>query len=112
MPERTLRYLEFDGDMGITMDRVQRDIQSVVENEALFLPLKGALFLVTGATGLIGAMLTRVLAAAEERYHLGMEIRAQIRDYDKAKRVLRDCLDRIKLTDLMEEDCTHLVHTV
>ncbi len=72
---------------------LQKDIESVIEEQMLFEKLKSKAVLITGATGLIGSMLTRVLHAANEKYDLKLSVYAQIRNEEKAKTVLGSLTD-------------------
>lgn len=94
------------------MDRVQADIQSVIEKKVLFNALTNSTVLITGATGLIGSMLIRTLVAADEKYGLDIKVIGQIRNLEKARTVLADIINKIELTTTDDVLADHIVHTV
>lgn len=94
------------------MDRVQADIQSVIESKWLFEALSNSTVLITGATGLIGSMLIRTLVAAKEKDGLAIKVIGQIRNPEKAKTVLADVIDKIELTTTDDVSASYIIHTV
>ena len=94
------------------MDRVQADVQSIIEKKGLFEPFSKATFLITGATGLVGSMTIRTLVMADEKYDLGIKVIGQIRNPEKAKTVLADVMNRIELTTTYDVGADYIIHTV
>lgn len=97
---------------GTVMNRVQADIQSLIEKKEPFEGLSNSTVLVTGATGLIGSMLIKTLVAANEIYGLKLKVIGQIRNLEKAKVVLADVIDKIKLTTIDDIKIDYIIHTV
>ena len=79
--------------------------------------LSGATILVTGATGLVGSTLIRVLLQANEKKSLGLKLYALVRDIQKAESMLpsADCLHYIRgevdPLPKIGEDIDYIVHT-
>lgn len=94
------------------MNKVQTDIQSVIEKKEMFEALSGTTVLITGATGLIGSVLMRTLVAANEKYGLAIKAIGQIRNMEKAKRVLADVIDKVRLTTTDDAEADYIIHTV
>ena len=94
------------------MNRVQKDINSVISSPELFGFLKGSDVLVTGATGLIGSMLIKTLMAADEKYDLGMRIIGQIRNSEKAAAIFGSDCQKITFTQTADVPCGFIFHTV
>ena len=94
------------------MNRVQADIQEIIANESLFLPLKGKTVLVTGATGLIGSMLVKSILAANEKYDLQIKAIGQIRNAEKARALFGDLFDAVRFVSDPSVECDYIVHTV
>lgn len=92
------------------MDRVEKDIQTVIEHKALFDCLYGKKVFVTGATGLIGSMLLRTLYAANMQYGLRLKLIGQIRNREKAEKIFAGIsIDYVYDYDV---DCDFIIHTV
>ncbi len=67
---------------------LQEDLQAIAVSEQVdWERLKGKTVLITGATGLLGGMLTRALICAGEHRALGLKVLALVRDPEKAKRM-------------------------
>ena len=94
------------------MDRTQADIQEIIANESLFLPLKEKIVLVTGATGLIGSMLVKSILAANEKYDLKIRAIGQIRSAEKAKTVFGDLFSAAEFVTDPHIECDYIIHTV
>ena len=94
------------------MDRVQEDIQSIIEKKELFDRYSNATFLITGATGLIGSMLIKTLVAASEKHGLELKIIGQIRSREKAQNVLGDVFDKVELVFNDDVFADYIIHTV
>lgn len=97
---------------GKSMDRVQTDIEGIVKNKDLFERFSNSTILVTGATGLIGSMLIKTLAEADEKYDLGLTIIGQIRNAEKAKTVLQSVIEKIALSTTDDVKANYIIHTV
>lgn len=100
MQEKIRRYLECNG-----MTRVQADIQSIIEKRELFEPLSGKTVMVTGATGLIGSMMVKVLCTAKE-----IEVIGVIRNREKVETLLSG-LD-VQLVEDYDHKADYIIHTV
>ena len=94
------------------MDRVQKDICSVIAKKELFEHLRNSSVLVTGATGLIGSMLVKTVLEANEAYGLNIKLTGQIRDREKAVRIFGELTDRFTLSLTDSVPCNYIVHTV
>ncbi|MGX8703769.1 MAG: NAD-dependent epimerase/dehydratase family protein, partial [bacterium] len=96
------------------MDFAQEDIQAVARRKELFEAFRGKRVFVTGATGLIGSALVKVLLAADERYDLGMQVIGQVRNPEKAERIFggKREKDFVTLVEGYDVDCDFIVHTV
>ena len=93
------------------MDRVKKDIDTILEEKALFTPLSGKVVLVTGATGLIGSMVVKSLCAANLRYGLQIRVIGQIRDEKKAEQVFGELYGNISFTRSSGTVCDFIIHT-
>lgn len=76
------------------------DINAFAESFELSESLRGKTFLITGATGLIGSVMTKCLVALNWRYDLGIRIIAIVRDLEKAKRIFDDEFKEIEIKQL------------
>lgn len=94
------------------MDRTQADIQEIVSNEAIFLPLKEKIVMVTGATGLIGSMLVKSIITANDRYDLRIKVIGNIRNFKKAKAVYGELFENIRFVIDPNVYCDYIIHTV
>ena len=94
------------------MDRVQKDIQSIIANKALFDPLQNSTVLITGATGLIGSMLVKTILKANEEYGLNIKVIGQIRNKEKAEQIFGKMMDRFELSLTSDVPCNYIVHTI
>ena len=65
------------------------DIQSFVEHFELSGNLRGKTFLITGATGLIGSILTKCLLALNLKYNLEIKLLCPVRSAKKSKQVFQ-----------------------
>ena len=94
------------------MNRMQADIQEILENKELFSALGGSTVLVTGATGLIGSVLVKTLLAANAEYNLGIKLIGQIRNPEKAKTLFGEAYDQITFVSDPHVACDYIIHTV
>lgn len=103
--------MEEMGGMGNSaMNRVEKDIQSVIEDRTLLEGLKDKTVFITGATGLIGSMLIKTLHAANEKYGLAIKLKGQIRNREKAEKLLAGV--DAELVGGYDTICDFIVHTV
>lgn len=94
------------------MNRLQKDIQLIIEKKELFTVLKNSTVLITGATGFIGSMLVKTLHAADKKYNLGIKILGHIRNTEKAKSVFGSLYSKVLFVNNLDVDCDYIVHTV
>lgn len=96
------------------MDRVQKDIFEVLEKKELFDIFRNKKVLITGATGLIGSMLIKVLHEANEQYNLSTQIIGQIRNQEKVENIFGDLMNVCDIHFVFGSDieCDYIVHTV
>lgn len=94
------------------MDRIQADIQTIIEKKWLFDSLRDSTVLVTGATGLIGSMLLKVLLAVNEAYGLNIKLIGQIRNRKKVEELFADLVDKIEWVTSANVFCDFIIHTV
>ena len=94
--------------------QLKDDMDSLLRKEALFRPLAGKRVFVTGATGLIGSMLVRVLLAANEAHALHLQVIGLVRNREKAEEIFRDmpAASELHLTDSYDVPCDYIIHTV
>lgn len=99
---------------------LKNDIQNILSENAELEKIKGSHILITGGTGLIGSMLVRTLSILSAENDWGLSITAQIRDADKAKKMLADViknnnidfLEKDMLSDLeIGTDVDYIIHT-
>lgn len=95
------------------MDRVQSDIFEVIKKKELFTILGNKTVFITGATGLIGSMLIKVLHEANEQYNLSIQIIGQIRNQEKANKIFGDLMSEsdIEFTLTPDVECDYIIHT-
>lgn len=93
------------------MNRVQKDISSITDIKEFFAPLDGRSIMITGATGLLGSMLIKVLYNADLRYDLNMRIICQIRNEDKARRMFEGFTDSLEFVTEFDTPCDFVIHT-
>ncbi len=89
-------------------DVLQRDLEELVHENAIFEQYKDATVLISGATGLIGSLLIRSFVLANEQKHLNVKIIALIRDENKAGTIFGDLLERSDIEVLKVDICTPL----
>lgn len=79
------------------------DLRLLSQAELPFHTWKNKTFFVTGATGLVGSLAVKALLYISDVHRLSLRIVAQIRNPEKAKRVLGSLLNRSDLT-LLQAD--------
>lgn len=94
------------------MNRVQADIESIVNKQELFATLSGSKLLITGATGLIGSMTMKTLHAADEKYGLDMKLVGQIRNEEKAKELYGSLYEKLGFVKTHDASYDYIIHTV
>lgn len=93
------------------MNVIQTDIQNIIKDRDLFLPLRDSSVLVTGATGLIGSVLVKSLIAANEKYGLKIKVYGQVRDLNKAKKLYGDVFNYAEFSTELKAGCDHIIHS-
>lgn len=95
------------------MNRVQSDIFEITKKKELFTILSNKIIFITGATGLIGSMLIKVLHAANEQYNLSIRIIGQIRNLEKANKIFGGLMSEndIEFTLTSDVKCDYIIHT-
>lgn len=96
----------------MNMNRVQADIESVIKKQELFFPLINSKVLITGATGLIGSMMMKILHAADKKYSLGLRLIGQIRSKEKAKLIYGDIYEDLTFVRELNSSYDYIIHTV
>lgn len=91
---------------------VQSDILAVVAKKDLFDPLQKSTILITGATGLIGSMMIKILIKANDTYRLGIRIVGQVRNKQKAESIYGDKMKQVEIVTDYDVTCDFIVHTV
>ena len=98
-------------------EQLNKDIDEISSDRALFEPFGGSAILITGATGLIGSMLVRSFCAAEQRYGLGIRLLLQSRGAEKLRALLKTELS-LPFVDIIEGEvtdidvvCDYIIHT-
>ena len=69
---------------------LQEDISSFVDKISLGDEFRGKTFLITGATGLIGSILTKCLVKLDQVKQLNLIIVCPVRNIEKARTVFED----------------------
>ena len=69
---------------------LQEDLEQFAKQFELWEQLHSKSFLITGATGLIGSVLTKCLLELNREHNLGIKIFAVVRDIEKARKVFAD----------------------
>ena len=75
---------------------LQEDLEQFAKQFELWEQLRGKVFLITGATGLIGSVLTKCLLELNREHNLGIKILAVVRDIEKARNIFADEFSLIK----------------
>lgn len=98
---------------------IKDDVRQFAEHFELVEELRGRSFLITGATGLIGSVMTKCLLELNKQKNLGIKILAVVRSLEKAKKVFGDDYSNIEfkvidLADICEAEFSvkpdYLVH--
>ncbi len=94
------------------MNRVDADIEEIINNRDLFAPFAGKTVLINGATGLVGSMLVKTIYTANDRYSLGINIVGRIRDFEKAKTVFGEIFNAVSFVKYSNIACDFIIHTI
>lgn len=98
---------------------LREDVRQFAERFQLWEPLRGKTLLITGATGLIGSVMTKCLDVLNDYRNLGLKIYAAVRDMEKAKRVFggeMSCVEFLELNlmdfnaDDLPKGINYIVH--
>lgn len=84
---------------------LQEDLENLTRRFSDAGALRDAHILITGATGLVGSMLTRALCCINRHAGCGLRVFAQVRSPEKARATFGDLLDRGEIT-LVQGDVT------
>lgn len=79
---------------------LQEDVQLFAEQFELWEQLRGKTFLITGATGLIGSVMTKCLLELNRQKDLGIKVIAVVRSLEKAQKVFAEEAAQIKFYQL------------
>lgn len=79
---------------------LQKDLEELAVSGFFFGELDGCTVLVTGATGLIGSQVVKALACANRENDMKIHIVPMYRSEEKARRVLKNVIDRSYVTAL------------
>lgn len=87
------------------------DVQQFAENFELWEQLRGQVFLITGATGLIGSVMIHCLLELNRRKNLGIRILAVVRNIEKARQLFDEKFDEIEFRRLeLNEVCRDTIN--
>lgn len=73
---------------------LQEDLEKIVENNTFWKNLENSTILITGATGLIGSLITKTVLCSNRLKNTNIKIIAMIRNEEKAKKIFGDLLER------------------
>ncbi len=99
---------------------LQRDLENIAASEQIdWEKLRGKSVLITGATGLIGSLLSRGLICAGTKRGLGLQVLALVRNREKAEALFKEYLEdglKIVTGDVtkpihLEEPVDYIFHT-
>lgn len=76
------------------------DVQQFAEHFELWEQLRGKTFLITGATGLIGSVMTKCLLELNRQKNLSIKVIAIVRSLEKAQKVFAEDVSQIKFYQL------------
>ena len=76
------------------------DINAFAEQFELWEQLRGKMFLITGATGLIGSVMVKCLLELNRQKDLGIKVMAVVRSLEKAQKVFAEDVSQIKFYQL------------
>lgn len=88
------------------------DVERFASSFPMIEPLRHKTFLITGATGLIGTVMTRCLLELSRQHHLDIRVIAIVRNVEKARLLFADVFDQIifyelQLFQITKESITH-----
>ena len=73
--------------------REQEDMEYITKSDLPFEQYRNCVFLVTGATGLIGSLLVKNLLYCNQIHHLSLKVLAIVRDLKKGQKIYEEFLD-------------------
>lgn len=73
---------------------LQEDLEKIVGNNTFWKNLKNSTILITGATGLIGSLITKTVLCSNRLKNTNIKIIAMIRNEEKARKIFGDLLER------------------
>lgn len=106
--------------MYIRNEVYRRDINSILNNEAIqWEKFSGKTFLITGATGLLGSLISYTLLEASKSFDLRLKVIALVRNKDKADYLFGDYSSEkitiieseIESIPLIENKIDYIIHT-
>lgn len=89
-------------------DVLQEDLEQIVRSFPMAEELRNSSVLITGATGLVGSMLTRALACMNRKKGLNIRILTLVRSREKATQVFGELLERQDIV-LVQGDVTQML---
>lgn len=106
--------------MGEEMEEVLvEDFKRIAQGNLPMEEFKNRTFVITGATGLIGSLLVRFLLFANREYDLHVQVKAVVRNVDKARQILGEekpgelsylVSDLAKTGVHCDGDCDYIIH--
>ena len=73
---------------------LQEDLEKIVENNTFWKNLENSTILITGATGLIGSLITKTVLCSNRLKNTNIKIIAMIRNEEKARKIFGNLLER------------------
>ena len=92
------------------MNRIlNEDIEEIVERSR-GLGLQGKVFLITGATGLIGSLLTKTLIRMNEKYDTKNRLVIMTRNRERAEEEFGNAVKVVLQDEEVKEDLDYIIH--
>ncbi|MBE5963201.1 MAG: NAD(P)-dependent oxidoreductase [Lachnospiraceae bacterium] len=87
-------------------DILQKDLEMIIQDEEIMMKLKDSVFLVTGATGMIGSQIVKSLLLYNKKEQANIRIIIVVRSKEKAERIfgsqLQDSMLEVICSDIQE----------